>query len=223
MFLFVFSNGAWADILEKDFAPLFDGKTLNGWEGDEETWSVRDGMIVGKTESVLKENQFLCTTERYKDFELRFDIRLINGRGNTGVQFRSERVPDSTEVSGYQADYGHPYWGGLYDESRRNRILKCPDPELLRSNKGQYERMLDKTPSPEAKTFFAALKKDGWNEYTIRAEGNHITLKINGITSVSYTEEDPQIAREGVFGLQVHSGPPIEVQFKNLRIKKLGE
>lgn len=181
------------------FTSLFDGRTLDGWEGDKTLWKVVDGMIVGDSAGIPK-NQFLATTRQFGDFELRLEFRLKDGKGNTGVQFRSERDPKSTEVSGYQADIGENYWGCLYDEHRRNKILAQAVPELK-----------------------SALKPSDWNSYVIRAEGPRIQLAMNGVTSVNYVEADDKIARRGMIALQVHSGPPLKVEFRNIRIKVLGE
>lgn len=182
---------------EPGFVPLFNGQNLTGWEGDLNLWKVAGDAIVGDSPGI-KHNQFLTTRETFGDFELRLQFRLRDGIGNTGVQFRSKRVPGSTEVSGYQADIGEKYWGCLYDESRRNRIL---------------------VQAPE--TLAAKLRKSDWNDYTIRAEGNHITLVLNGEITVDYREPDEDIARSGVIALQVHSGPPLMVEFRNIRIRKL--
>ncbi len=184
---------------DKDgFKPLFDGKTLDSWEGDLEYWKVRDGMIVGVSPGI-KHNEFLCTREKFEDFELRVTFRVIGDETkNSGIQFRSKRVP-GTEVSGYQADVGQGYWGCLYDESRRNKVLvQAPADELAK-----------------------VLMKDGWNTYVIRCEGPHITLTLNGLKTVDYTEKDESIPRSGIIGLQIHGGNALEAQFKELRIKKL--
>ncbi|MSR56350.1 MAG: DUF1080 domain-containing protein [Planctomycetaceae bacterium] len=182
---------------EPGFVPLFDGKSLEGWEGDKQLWKVENGAIVGDSPGI-KHNEFLATTKRYGDFELRLEFKLHRGAGNTGVQFRSERVPDNHEVSGYQADIGEKYWGCLYDESRRNKVLVEAPAELEK-----------------------VLKPDDWNSYVIRADGPNITLEINGLKTVDYRESDDQIARSGVIALQVHSGPPLKVEFRKLRIKAL--
>lgn len=182
---------------EPGFAPLFNGKDLTGWEGDTKLWKVQDGAIVGDSPGI-PHNQFLATRETYGDFELRLQFRLRDGQGNTGVQFRSRRVPESTEVSGYQADIGEKYWGCLYDESRRNKILVQASESLA-----------------------AKLRKDDWNDYSIRAVGDHITLTLNGVTTVDYREPDADIARSGIIALQVHSGPPLKIEFRNIRIRKL--
>lgn len=187
-----------AHAAEEGFVPLFNGKDLSGWEGDEELWIVEDGMLIGRSPGI-KHNDFLATKKSYGDFILRFEVRLVDNRGNSGVQFRSKRVPNSHEVSGYQADIGGPWWGVLYDEARRNRPLVRPKPEALKK----------------------ALKPKGWNRYEVRAIGDHIQTFINGVQMTDYTETDPKVARSGIIAPQIHSGGPMEVQFRNLRIKEI--
>lgn len=205
------------------FVPLFDGTTLDGWDGDFEIWTAQDGKIVGKSDG-LSENVYLVTANRFQDFELRLDVLVVDGEGNSGVQFRSERLPDSKQVSGYQADIGEVLWGSLYDEARRDRILSCPDPEgvnrLNRELNVQME-IEDPTPAPDLLAFQSSLKADGWNDYIIRAEGDQITLTVNGYTTATYRETESEYVKPGIIGLQVHSGGPMEVQFRNLRIKEL--
>ena len=182
---------------EPGFESLFDGKDLSGWEGDQNLWKVQDGKIVGDSAGI-NHNEFLCTKKTFTNFELRLEFKIEKGVGNSGVQFRTKRLPNSTEVSGYQADLGDNYWGCLYDESRRNKILAPASPKLA-----------------------DVLKKDDWNTYVIRADGDHITLKINDVTTVDYTEADPEIAKTGIIALQVHAGGPMKAEFRNLRIKPL--
>ncbi len=181
---------------EAGFTPLFNGKDLDGWEVDTPgLWQVRDGVIVGKHNG-LKYNDFLRTKKHYSDFELRLKFRLVGGAGNSGIQFRTRAIPDSHEVSGYQADIGQNYWGSLYDESRRRKVLAQAPAESL-----------------------ANLNKDGWNDYGITARGSHITLELNGVKTVDYREIEAGIDPTGFIALQVHGGPPMEVHFKDLRIR----
>jgi hypothetical protein len=147
----------------------------------------------------LKYNDFLRTKRSYRDFILRLEFRLVGGAGNSGIQFRSKPVPGAHEVEGYQADIGQNYWGCLYDESRRKRVLEEPDP-----------LMLQKT------------DKSGWNTYVITAHGRHITLELNGVRTVNYIEEEAGIDRAGFIALQAHSGPQIEAHFRNVQIAELG-
>jgi hypothetical protein len=182
---------------EQGFTPIFDGKTLAGWEGNLDLWKVENGMLVGDSAGI-KQNEFLATKKSYGDFELRLEFRLRDGVGNTGVQFRSKRMPKSSAVIGYQADLGQKYWGCLYDEHRRRKILDQAPPALAK-----------------------VLKKDDWNTYVIRANGAHVTLSINGLKTVDYIEPDDKIARDGIIALQVHSGPPLRIEFRNIRIREL--
>jgi hypothetical protein len=182
--------------------PLFDGKTLTGWEGDTKTWRVEDGAIVGGSlDAVVPRNEFLCTTRSFGDFELKVKFKLLGDRkgANAGVQFRTKRIPKHHEVLGYQADVGQHYWGALYDESRRKKTLAGPSKEVQ-----------DK-----------CVKHDDWNEYVIRAEGSRIRLWLNGTLTVDYTEPDDKIERTGIIGLQIHGGAKAKVYYKDITIEEL--
>lgn len=186
-------------------AELFDGKTLNGWEGDAKWWRVENGLITGgsATEKVPR-NFFLATTRSYQNFDLRLQLKLTGvpntGMINSGVQIRSWRVPNNTEMSGYQVDAGDGWWGKLYDESRRNKVIAEP---------------------ANAAAVDAAVKKGGWNEYRIRAEGPRIRSWINGVPALDFTEAEPNIAQDGRIAIQIHSGGMATVQVKDVRIEEL--
>jgi hypothetical protein len=182
---------------------IFDGKTLAGWEGDRAIFRIQDGAVVGGTlDRRIARNEFLCTTKTYGDFELRLKVKLLGGEGaNAGIQFRTSRIPNHHEVSGYQADMGKGYWGALYDESRRNKILKGPDQEKMKS----------------------VIKLDDWNDYRIRAEGRRIQIWVNGTQTVDYVEEDPKIETAGVSCLQIHGGPPSEAWYKDITLTDLSK
>ncbi|MSR65762.1 MAG: DUF1080 domain-containing protein [Pedosphaera sp.] len=184
--------------------PMLDGKTLAGWEGSE-LWRVQDGVIAGGslTETV-KHNDFLASTRDYTNFIVRFQIRLLgtNGFINSGFQIRSQRVPKNSEMSGYQCDYGEPAWYGcIYDESRRNKVISPSDMNTLRP----------------------ALNKDlqGWNDYVIRADGPRITTWINGVLGTDFYENDPAIPDWGKFGIQVHGGGKALAQVRKISIEEL--
>lgn len=180
-------------------APLFDGKTLSGWEGNLKMFRIEDGAIVGGTlADKISRNEFLCTTKTYGDFELRLKVKLLGGdQANAGVQFRTSRIPNHHEVSGYQADMGTGWWGALYDESRRNKVLQGPDQAKMKT----------------------VVKVDDWNDYVIRAEGKQVQLSLNGVQTVDYTEADPSIATSGVICVQIHSGPPSEAWYKDITLQ----
>lgn len=183
--------------------PLFNGKDFTGWEGDTaRTWRVEDGAIVaGSLETTVSRNEFLCTTQTYRDFELKVKFKLVGdpARANAGIQFRTKRIPNHHEVSGYQADVGQKYWGALYDESRRKKVLAQPDAATLKD----------------------VVKPDDWNEYTIRCEGPRIRLWLNGKLTVDYTEKEKDIDRDGVIGLQIHGGAKAKALYKDIRIVEL--
>lgn len=188
-----------------DAVSLFDGKSLDGWEGDTTVWRVEDGVIKGGSiEKGNKQNEFLTTKNSYKDFVLKLEWKLTGTEGfiNSGVQIRSRRIEKPKhEMKGYQADIGKGFTGCIYDESRRNKILaKAPD-EVIKK----------------------AEKPGDWNLYEIRCEGRRIVLKVNGEQTVDYTEEDETLEQEGIIGLQIHGGAKSEVQFRNITIEVLGE
>ncbi len=180
---------------------LFDGKTLTGWEGDPKWWRVEDGLITGGslTEKVPR-NFFLATTRSFQNFDLRLQIKLTGvpntGMINSGVQIRSLRVPNNTEMSGYQVDAGDGWWGKLYDESRRNKVI------------GESANL-------------PAVKKGEWNTFRIRTEGARIRTWINGVAALDYTEAEPAIAQDGKIAIQIHSGGMALVQVKDVRIEEL--
>lgn len=184
------------------FTPLFDGKTFNGWEGNLEAFRIEDGAIVGGslTDRVPR-NEFLCAAKEYGDFELRLSFKLLGRGANAGVQIRSRRVPNHHEMIGYQADLGDGWWGCLYDESRRRRVLAGP-------------------PAAERAKL---IRRDDWNEYVIRCEGRRIRLSINGQPTVDYTETDDAIEQTGLIGLQIHGGPPTEAWYKDIKIRELSD
>src|SRR5688572_9039633 len=113
---------------------IFDGKTFEGWEGNLNILRVQDGAIVGGSlKEQIARNEFLCTKKTYGDFELRLKVKLLGEGANAGIQFRTKRIPNHHEVSGYQADMGEGWWGALYDESRRNKVLLGPDQAKMKA------------------------------------------------------------------------------------------
>ena len=179
------------------FQSLFNGKDLTGWDGDTTLWSAKDGVLVGESPG-LKQNEFLATKGSWGDFVLKLTFRMKGSdSSNSGVQFRSVRIP-GTEMSGYQADVGQGFWGCLYDESRRNKVL-----------------------APASDSALKAIHKNGWNQYIINAKGDEIRLSLNGVESVRYHELDKEIAREGRAALQLHAGGPLTVEFKDISIQPL--
>ncbi len=184
---------------------LFDGKSLTGWDFDPAVWRVEDGLMTGGslTEKVTQ-NYFICTNKNYQNFDLKLKIKCsgdpATGMLNSGIQIRSLRVPGGHHMSGYQVDCGKGWFGKIYDEFRRNKVIAEP---------------LD------AAALDKAVDVYGWNEYRIRAEGPRIQVWINGVAAIDYTEADKNVALDGQLGPQVHSGGACLVQVKDITIEEL--
>jgi hypothetical protein len=181
-----------------DKGTFFNGKDLSGFEGLTEYWSVRDGAIVGSTPEGLKFNTFLCSKRQYGDFELKFQVKMTKS-GNSGVQIRSKIANmERFAVAGPQCDMGGPFWGSLYGELFGG-MMKAADPKVVKS----------------------VLKEDDFNDYYIRADGKHITIKLNGETTVD--EDFAKAPDTGIIAFQLHAGGPMEVTFKNIQFKELSK
>jgi hypothetical protein len=186
--------------------PLSNGKSFTGWEGDtDKTWHIADGAFVGGSLTAkVPRNEFLRTKRSYTNFVLRLKIKLVGtpagGFVNAGVQVRSQPAKDPpNEMVGYQCDAGEGWWGALYDESRRNKVLVKPEPKAVEKS----------------------LKKEDWNDYLIRCEGRRIRTWLNDEAMIDYTEPDESLEQYGLIGLQVHGGGPTEVFYKDITIEEL--
>jgi hypothetical protein len=183
---------------------LFDGKTFRGWEGDTlSTWRIQEGALVGGSlNETVPHNEFISTTKSYANYVLKLKFKLLGHEGfiNGGVQFHSQRITNpSYEMIGYQADIGKGYWGSLYDESRRNKLLAVADT-------AQIKRL---------------LRPNDWNDYEVRTEGRHIRILLNGEQTVAYTEEDLAIPQSGLIAFQIHGGGKAEVHYKDIILEEL--
>lgn len=179
-----------------NFVPLFNANNLDGWVGDPALWSIHDGVITGTTDhKKLTHNSFLASTKEYKNFRLKAQYKLRNH--NTGIQFRSKQHPDFV-VRGYQADISDDHFNGiLYEEGGRGILANVKSEEV-----GKH------------------FKKGDWNEYDLEVIDGHIVQKLNGYTTVDYQEKGDG-AKSGILALQLHAGPNMEVQYRNLEIEDL--
>jgi hypothetical protein len=207
-----FITGWWALLLTlanvagaENPKPIFNSTSFAGWNGDtNRTWRIEQGTIVGGSlTNNVPRNEFLCTDRSYTNFVLHLKFKLVGTEGfvNAGVQVRSQRTTNPpNEMVGYQADMGDPaYWGSLYDESRRNKILAQSDADVISK----------------------ALKKGDWNQYDIRCEGKRIQLHINGTQTADYTESEESIPQHGRIGLQIHGGAVAQVSYKDISVEEL--
>ena len=213
------------------FVPIFDGKTLNGWDGDTNFWRVENGEIVGETtpEKVMKQNSFLIWRgEKVRDFELKLEFRL-NGT-NSGVQYRSEELPSVGKwvLKGYQADFD---FGGLYSGNVHDERGRGPgEGHAVLSRRGQVTRIVA---GPTYKVvgnigdptlLRGVLNVNNWNRYHIIARGPVLMQFINEqLMAVAIDEDSKNFDAEGLIGLQMHTGPPFKLQYRNLMYRKIEE
>lgn len=199
---------------------LFNGSDLTGWDGNPKFWSVRDGAITGETtpDNPTKENTFLIWRQgEVGDFELRLQYRIKGG--NSGIQYRSKDLGNWVS-GGYQADIeaGTNYTGILYEERGRG-ILALRGEKVTIGADGKKQVTGSVGTAGEIQ---AAIKKEDWNEYTVIAQGNRLIHKVNGKITVDVTDEQAaKAAKSGILALQVHAGPPMTVQFKEIQLKRL--
>ena len=204
---------------------LFNGKDLKGWDGNPAFWSVQDGTITGKTtkENPTKGNTFLIYTNgEVSDFELTLSYKIVGG--NSGIQYRSKVAdPKNWVVGGYQADFeaGKTYSGILYEERGRQILANRGQKTVIKDVDGKHKvevvGSLGKSEEIQAK-----IKNEDWNQYRIVAKGNHLQHFINGVpTAETVDEQDSKAAKSGILALQLHAGPPMTVQFKDIKIKRL--
>jgi hypothetical protein len=212
---------AYADHHEEGFVSIFDGKTLEGWDGNPKFWSVQDGAITGQTTSdnPTKGNTFVIwrggTTE---DFELRLKFRIIGG--NSGIQYRSQDRGNWV-VGGYQADVdsSDTFSGILYDERGRGILAKRGEMTEVVSKDGKHQVNVIASLG-DSREINSVIKKEDWNDYQIFARGNWMMHVINGRVTAQIKDSDKANADStGILALQLHAGPPMKVQYKEIRIK----
>ncbi len=226
---------------EEGFISIFDGKTLDNWEGDTAYWSVQDGSLVGQItpDKLLKTNSFIVwqggTTE---DFELKADFRITEA-GNSGINYRSEQLSDIPHaLRGYQADIDgkNNYTGQNYEERKRTTlayrgekvtISSQPNPQEdgslranVRNNAWLSREVTESLGNDDS--LRSTIKSNDWNTCHIIAKGNRLQHYINGVLMSDVTDNDEANRRlSGLLGVQVHVGPPMKVEYRNIRIKNL--
>jgi len=176
---------------------LYNGKDLTGWNGNPEIWRVVDGYISGKIDKIGY-NTFLIYDHPFKDFVLEFKFILVDGKGNSGMQYRSKvHDPAKWIVGGYQADIGGGYYGSLYDEKARGKLLFTAPKDAA-----------------------ATIKGNEWNQFVVEANGSKVKHTLNGVACGEFDDQDPKWAqKEGILALQYHAPGNFEIRFKDIRIK----
>jgi len=204
--------------LEEGFTSMFNGKDLSGWEGKPGWWFVTDGTITAEStpeKPCLSAHYLMWRGGLPADFDLRLEFRLIGG--NSGIQFRSRELPD-WDTSGYQADIedGEQWTGCLFEHTRGGVTMRGED--VVIAEDGTKEVRVLGNP----KVLLERVRRHEWNSYRIVAQGPDITLEINGTVMAKVTDRQKDLAADrGVIALQMHPGPPMKIQFRNLRIRLL--
>jgi len=215
---------------EKGFVPMFDGKTLKGWEGDPKYWRAENGEIIGEITpaTIIKVNTFLIWKGGQPgDFELKCQYR-ISAKGNSGINYRSTRIDTLPyALKGYQFDLdgkdkynlGYPKYSGQNYEERGRQFLAYRGQRTIIET-GQKPIIADSLGSKES--LLKALKYDDWNEIDLIVKGNNMKHYINGVLMSEVTDNDLVNRKiNGLIGVQVHVGPSMKIEYKNLRIKYL--
>ena len=208
------------------FIRMFDGQTLDGWEGLNGFWSVKDNAITGAEdkEHPAPQTFLIYRPRKFSDFELHFKYRFVTPSGNSGVQFRSSVIDSkSFRVGGYQADMDgqRGYDGTIYDEAGvaggRGTMSNRGEKTVWDADNQRHNEKL-----PDSQDLRNQIHGTGeWNDVVLIARGPHVTYTINGHLMTDLTDESPKAVKDGVIGLQLHAGFVMEVQFKDLRIKPL--
>ena len=207
-----------------EWESLFDGRTLNGWDGDPQHWSVEDGAITGKTsdDKKLKANSFITWQGGHLDnFELELEYKIVNG--NSGIQYRSFKLNRPYGIGGYQADFeaGNRYSGILYGEAFRGILADRGQKTELKNTDGKFSVAVAGSVG-DSDEIQKKIKKEEWNKYRIVASGYRFQHFINGTQTIECVDNDVRNRRaSGLLAFQIHVGPPMTVQFRNIRLRRL--
>jgi hypothetical protein len=211
---------------------MFNGKDLTGWEGRPGWWRVEDGCLTSestKEKPCDRAHYLMWRGGKPGDFEMRAEFRLLGEGGNSGIQFRSREVPE-WDTSGYQADIenGEQWTGCLFEHTRGGVAMRGEQVVIDKDGKKTVRPLTgadsaaNQTVSALSASLLKAYRKGEWNTYTIIAKGRDIMLLINGKVMTQVTDNQEGVAaRDGIIALQMHPGPPMKVQFRNLRIRML--
>ena len=203
------------------FESIFDG-TLKNWDGDPKIWRAEDNSIIGETskDNALKINTFIIYRgDKPKDFELKMEFRMNST--NSGIQYRSVELPEVGKwvLKGYQADmdFVNTFTGMLYEE--RGRGIMALRGQMTYTEPGKNARVIGQLQGGDELKGYINI--NGWNQFHVIARGNLLVHVLNGhVTSVMIDDDTEKRTLEGLIGLQMHVGPPMKVEFRNIFLKK---
>ncbi|MEN8703113.1 MAG: DUF1080 domain-containing protein [Polaribacter sp.] len=229
------------DNKKEDFKPIFNGENLEGWSGDKTYWSVKDGVLIGEVtpETLLKRNSFIIyEKDQPENFELKLDYR-ISESGNSGVNYRSEKIKNKPfALRGYQSDIDgkNKYTGQNYEEKKRTTLAyigekviieEMPDSIPLTNLRKNVKRNCWQTRTiissiGNKKDLIASVKNNDWNTIHIIVKDNKMQHFVNSVLISEVTDLDTKNrSNKGFIGVQVHTGPPMKVEYKNILLKSL--
>ena len=215
------------------FTSLFDGKTLDGWRGDPTIFSVRDGVITGGSDKPIEKNTYLILNKPYANFEIRFKYRFLEEVGNSGLQFRSGDIGGNYFMGGPQANItplpkSRERFAMLYDEigEKQEMVLLGQKATITRAQasgggQGRIVRTVTGMVNDRGEILSHVNAAPGWNEHVLIVHGNRMVYAINGYMAFDATDNDPMSLKDGLIGIQVHKGPAMWVQLKDVVIKPL--
>jgi len=222
------------------FVKIFDGKTLNGWDGDPQYWRVENGNLVGEITpaTILKTNSFIIWQGgKPADFELTLEFKITQS-GNSGINYRSVQLTDVPHaLKGYQADIdgANNYTGQNYEERARTTLAYRGQKVIIKpfSNPNQTDPLAGLTKNNawtqtivtgslgDSDSLKSKINVDDWNTCRLVIKGNHLQHYINGILMIDVTDNDAVNGKsEGLLGMQVHVGPPMKVAYRNIMLKQ---
>ena len=220
-------------VVPEGFTALFDGKTLNGWEGDPAYYKMQDGILTAGSDKEIPQNTYLILKEPYADFELRYRYRWATTTGNSGIQFRSGIAEGHYALAGMQANLTPiidrtERFGMLYEElgDRAEMVLLGQRAVITRraagrGGQGRIVRTVLATTNPRERIIASIRPHPEWNEVVLIAHGNRMIHAINGLVAFDATDNDPLGRKDGLIGIQVHSGQPMTLQIRDMHIKRL--
>ena len=200
---------------ETGFKPIFNGENLDGWDGNPKFWSVKDGHPGSDHKGESHQRQHLLRSVQWRCRQLRVSVQYRIKGGNSGIQYRSKEL-DKWVIGGYQGDFeaGDTYSGINYEERGREFLAQRGQKVTIGPDGKKQE-----TQVTDSADLQKSIKKEDWNDYEIIADGNHLTHKINGrVTSEVIDQQQAAAARSGLLALQLHAGPPMSVEFRNVRL-----
>lgn len=213
------------------FTAIFDGISLKGWQGDPQYFRVRDGILEGGSDQPIADATFLVLDKPYADFELRFKFRWVTPVGNSGIQFRSARIPGNYVLAGLQANVtpitpAVERYAMLYEEfgNRFELALLGQRAEITRvvaGHAGRVVRTVLGTTNPREAILRSIKPYPAWNEDVLIVHGNRMVHAVNGLVAFDAVDNDPLGPKRGSIGIQVYKGPAMAVQYKDMIIKPL--